>query len=193
MRRSEARNDELRPLLVVLHADDRTKLDVVGGAWARVAEEAGADLLAPSGALPISSDPGRGMRWLEEPDDLLRRSAECTRRVLGDVREFLEHHPVDPERVWIAGEGTGAMVAFELALRAPGLFRGVVLVDGPIHPGTSVDQARRAASLGLRTALVLDAGVAERVKRWLADCGFADPAVGDREHPGEILRRWNAR
>ena len=207
------RDDELRPLLVVLHADGRTKLDVVGGDWARVAESVGADLLAPSGSHPVAGEPERGMRWLEEPNDLVRGSAECGRSVMETVRTFLEGRPIDPDRVWIAGEGTGAMVAFEVALRAPGLFRGVVLVDGPIHPDTPTDQARRAASLGLRAALVLDAGIsgaqldqatlAVRVRAWLIDCGFSDPLVLRRgDGPGlvpgtalatSILSGWSGR
>jgi serine/threonine protein kinase/predicted esterase len=206
-----AADDELRPLLVVLHADGQTKLAVARGEWARVAESAGADLLAPSGALSVAADPEAGMRWLEEPNDLVRRSAECARNVMETVRTFLEDHPVDPDRVWIAGEGAGAMVAFEVALRAPGLFRGVILVDGPIHPDTSPDQARRAASLGLRAAFVLDAGtsatrldsaaLAARVREWLADCGFPEPCVLRRGEGADgglalasgILRDWSAR
>jgi len=206
---SRSPDDELRPLLVVLHADGRTKLDVARGEWAQVADEIGADLLAPSGSFPVASEPEKGMRWLEQPDDLLRRSAECSGSVMESVRTFLEEHPVDPERVWIAGEGAGAMVAFEVALRAPGLFRGVLLVDGPIHPDTSTDQAARAASLGLRAGFVLDQGISAsrldadtlslRLRTWLLDCGFTDPTVlrGGAEKRssllGAILRRWNGR
>jgi pimeloyl-ACP methyl ester carboxylesterase len=129
---------------------------------------------------------------------------------MDSVRAFLEGHPVDPERVWIAGVGSGAMVAFEIALRAPGLFRGVLLVDGPIHPDTSTDQAARAASLGMRAGFVLDEGIpasrldegalALRLRTWLLDCGFSDPSVlrttgpAERsERVGEILRAWNGR
>ena len=105
------------------------------------------------------------------------------------------------------------MIAFEVALRAPGLFRGVILVDGPIHPDTSTEQARRAASLGLRAAWVLDAGIsgtqldhatlALRVRKWLVDCGFSDPLVlrrdaGANREPGPslaatVLGGWGGR
>lgn len=102
------------------------------------------------------------------------------------------------------------MLAFDAALRAPGLFRGVLLVDGPIHPETAPDLARRAASLGLRTAYVLDRGTSTahqdgpalvaRVREWLQECGFPDVDVvrrAEADSPGEeglvraILERWN--
>jgi serine/threonine protein kinase/predicted esterase/Tfp pilus assembly protein PilF len=201
---------EAAPLLVVLHAPGRTKLDVVAGPWARVAHDLGAALLAPSGSIPMAAEPEQGMAWFEDPDDLVRKPTECERGVCDAARAFMADHSIDPSRVWIAGEGLGAMVAFDVALRAPGLFKSVMLVDGPIHPETSLVHARRAASLGLRTAFVIDAGIvsaklapstlAAAVGRWLTECGFVDPQVITRPAEGEgdgadllrgVLTGWN--
>jgi predicted esterase len=184
---SGRRGDAPCPLLVVLHAPGRTKLDVAAGSWARLADEMGAALLAPSGPVPTATEPERGMTWLEDPNELVRNPIERERDICDAARAFMAEHAIDRDRVWIAGEDLGAMLAFDVALRAPGLFKAVLLVNGPIHPETSLVHAHRAASLGLRTAFVVDAaipsspldpaGVAAQVDRWLRECGFVEPQV----------------
>jgi pimeloyl-ACP methyl ester carboxylesterase len=128
-----------------------------------------------------------GFAWFEDPADLVRRPHECERGVDEAVRAFLADQEADRERVFLVGEGYGATVAFDVALRAPGLFRGVLMVDGPIHPDTPLDLARRAAALGLRTALLSFEGAPKApteasskgsdAKRWLEACGFSAPVV----------------
>ncbi|HEV8113947.1 MAG TPA: protein kinase [Planctomycetota bacterium] len=177
-----ASRGEAGPLLVVLHAEGRTPAEVVAGPWGVLARDLGATLLAPSGSIPTIVEPGDGMTWFEDPRDLVRKPLDVEQTVEDAVRPFLVEHAVDRDRIWIAGEGAGAMVAFDVALRAPGLYRAVVLVGGPIHPGTSPDRARRAASLGLRTAYVVAEPIATpevgaRVRRWLETCGFVDPTI----------------
>jgi serine/threonine protein kinase/predicted esterase len=180
------------PLLVVLHDEGSTPQSVVAGAWAGIAHALGASLLAPCGSIPTKVDPEQGMTWYEDPQDLERKPLELEGDLEECVRSFLAHHEVDRDRIWIAGEGVGATVAFDAALRAPGLYKGVLLADGPIHPATPVERARRAASLGMRAGCLVEArksagdaagasGVpvssVEATGRWLAQCGFADPKV----------------
>ena len=167
-------------LVVVLHAEGRTKDDVVSGPWRGAAEELEAALLAPSGTIATGPGPELGLDWFEDPSALVDTPALYERGVLEAVRGFLTGHEVDRERVWLAGEGHGALLAFDVALRSPGLFTGVVLRNGAIHPETPRDLARRAAALGLRVVFVADDGdplVGEQVAAWLAELGFDRPMV----------------
>jgi pimeloyl-ACP methyl ester carboxylesterase len=129
------------------------------------------------------------------------------------VRAFLADHPIDRERVWIAGEGVGAALAFDLALRAPGLFRGIVIEQGPLFPSTGVERAHRAAAVGLRVGAVLDdsrdlpwlsderdvPGAAQELARWLAEAGFGErsrvaPVRSQTEARAQVaafLRSWS--
>jgi len=182
-----ARRGEPGGLLVVLHAEGESPAEVAKGAWAALAEDLGASLLAPSGSVPTHAEPEQGMTWFEDASDLAEKPLEVERDVEVAVRAFLARHAVDRGRIWIGGEGLGAMVAFDVALRAPGLYKAALLVGGPIHPDTAPERARRAASLGLRTAYVVDPGAAGpdleaselggRVERWLRSCGFVDPRI----------------
>jgi dienelactone hydrolase len=108
----------------------------------------------------------------------VRRQAECERSILSAIRAYAAQRPLAGERVWIAGEGHGATVAFDVALRSPGLFLGVILWNGAIHPDTPVDRARAAAALGLRVVFASDApAFAESGERWLRQCGFESAEI----------------
>ncbi len=166
------------PLLVVLHKEGGTPAGIAAGSWAEVARSLGATLLAPCGSIPTGVEPADGMTWFEDPQDLERKPLEIERDVEEAVRAFLERNEVDRERIWIAGEGLGATVAFDVALRAPGLYRAVLVAGGPIHHATAVDRARRAAALGLRAACLVGArDDAPRIARWLEQCGFQGARV----------------
>jgi pimeloyl-ACP methyl ester carboxylesterase len=120
----------------------------------------------------------------------MRRPMSYEPCVTEAVRKFSADHAVDRRRVLIGGEGAGAMLAFEVATRAPGLFKDVVLIDGPIHPDTNVARVRRAASMGLAVQVVLDANapwvgkpssrsvesLAVDLRDWLDQCGFGERA-----------------
>jgi serine/threonine protein kinase/tetratricopeptide (TPR) repeat protein len=147
--------DEPWPLLVVLHARGETKHDVLAGPWKRLAEVHGLCLFAPSGTWPLGDDPADGMAWLEDPDEYPRRSWEVRQPVIERIRALCREQRVDRHRVVVAGEGSGAMLAFDLALRAPGLFHGVLLVDGPPTPGVEPHTIRTAAAVGLSVQIVL--------------------------------------
>jgi predicted esterase len=177
------------PLLVVLHADGRTKDDVVRGPWRALADELGAVLLAPSGSITSGAEPEQGLDWFEHARDLLRQPS-CEKSVLAAVRAFAADHDFDGERVWIAGAGQGALVAFDVALRYPGLFRGVVLSDGVPHPETPPARARAGAALGLRVVLAADPAEPARlapIEGWLGDLGFDVRVVSEME-PGTALQ-----
>jgi serine/threonine protein kinase/poly(3-hydroxybutyrate) depolymerase len=173
------------PLLVVLHADGSSAGEAAK-AWGPLATKLGAHLLAPSGAAPLALDGGLGVQWFKPAARPAQEMAPHEERVLRAVEKLLASHSIDRERVWIVGEGASAMLAFELAARAPGLFRAALLADGPIHPQYSPSEVRRAASVGLRVLALLGPRaptwsahaerdvLAARVEDWLRAYSFAN-------------------
>jgi predicted esterase len=197
------------PLLVVLHADGDTKHKLVRGPWRKVADGLGAVLLAPSGSVPMGGDPAAGMAWIRELDDFAERPWQVEQRIVEAIREVGDRMSIDRERVLLVGEGSGALVAFDLATRTPALFRGVLLRDGPVHPGSVRSRARAASALGLRVRFVFDQGEpqvwwrepaelavqTQRLAAWLAAAGLeADvqilPETLRTRELSEGLRRW---
>lgn len=177
------------PLLVLLHDRGSTPERALDARWRERASALGFAVLAPCGALAAAADPEAGMHWLSEPADLARRPELFEPRVATSVRRFSATRAIDRSRVWIAGLGEGGLVAFDVATRAPGLFRGVLVVDGPLHPDAPRERVRRAASMGLEVELVLregsprwttDAAPAEfarRLEGYFAALGFHERAV----------------
>jgi tetratricopeptide (TPR) repeat protein len=193
------------PLLVVLHADGSTREEVLRGAWHGVADAMDCALLAPSARRPTAGAPEHGMAWFEEPVDLARERWEYEPAVLDGVRAFAREHALEPASVWIAGEGMGGVVALDLALRAPGLFRGVILCDAPLLPQVDLARARTAAALGMRVAYLARpdggfptlhagtraGGLASLVRSWLGALGLGPGAwlsVEDGRWPSEEKR-----
>lgn len=111
-----------RPLLVVLHG--------YGGApghaerYRQVARELGAIVAAPGALRP--GPRGKGFSWT------FRDEAEWW--VLRAIERVAAEHPVDPDRVVLAGYSQGANVALSVALAAPARFAGVLAVAGHYEP-----------------------------------------------------------
>jgi serine/threonine protein kinase/tetratricopeptide (TPR) repeat protein/poly(3-hydroxybutyrate) depolymerase len=147
------------PLLIVLHAEGSTSEQVVQGPWRRVADALGCVLLAPSAPRPLGPSPGDGFAWVDDLEDFAREPWRQEAACAEAIGAFLASREVDRARVLVAGEGGGALVAFDLALRAPGLVRGVLLVQGPALVQVPATRARTAAALGLRAAALLAPGV----------------------------------
>ncbi len=155
--RPDAGDADARPLLIVLHADGSTGENILAGPWREVAERAGMVLFAPSARIPVSADISSGLRWFRDIGDYFNRPWAYETPVIEDIRAFVEKNEFDRRRVFIAGEGMGAFMAADIALSAPGLFRGALLFNGPFHPPAAGLRTRIAASLGLEFQLVLDA------------------------------------
>lgn len=187
------------PLWVVLHAEGEDPVAVGGGTWGELARSAGALLLVPPAGSAMGEDPALGLRWLERAEDFEREGPRHEARVLGAVRELLLVHAVDRERVVLAGEGQGALLAWDLALRFPGLFPRVVLLDGPPLPGTTRERSRTAALSGLRVEFLLGERAPARLgrpgedpERLRRDCVEWARALGLDAHagePGELAER----
>jgi serine/threonine protein kinase/predicted esterase len=184
------RAEERWPLLVVLHASGSTKDSVVNGPWRAVADELGLALLAPSARLPVGHQVEQGMRWFRDADEFLGRPWAYESQVIEDIRAFCTEHPVDRRRVYIAGEGLGSLLAADLALTAPGLFLGLLVVNGPLVPEVAWQRTLVASSLGLGIRVVLDdrqpiaalpeqldaRELGERVAAWLPRWGLGTQA-----------------
>ena len=96
------------------------------------------------------------------------------------LRAWCAGHAVDRRRVIVAGEGTGALLAFDLALRAPGLVRGVLLVQGPALLQDVRTRALTAAALGVRVGVWVDP---DRPVPWTA------PGITPTDYAQELGRR----
>ena len=146
------------PLLVVLHDAGSTKDDVVKGRWKAVADELGFALIAPSGKIPTSDEPAKGMTWYESVDEYSARPYPSEKSVNDAVAAFQKEHPLDKAHVVIAGDGVGGLVALRIALVSPGLYKGALTVNSPFVGQLYADKAPNAAKMGLRVALLRDAG-----------------------------------
>jgi len=147
--------EEPVPLLIVLHDHARTKDSVVNGPWRRVAEELGFALLAPSGRIAVGSEgPRSGMTWYLDLREFRARPEQAHRTVGQAVLEFRNEHELD--RVVIAGDGLGAILAFDLATRNPSLYRGVVLHNGIWDRALAQRSAPGAGRRGLKACVVYD-------------------------------------
>jgi len=177
-------------VLVVLHADGATKDDVAAGPWGRAARELGLALLAPSAPIPAAERPEAGMRWFEDLEAYRGRPGPTQDPVLEALRAFAAEHEIDRGRVLIAGEREGGLVALDVALRAPGVFRGVLLANAPVHPETSASRTRTAAFFGLAVEVLVDparplpgcapegrAALAGALGEWLARRGLGGPTA----------------
>lgn len=101
--------DGPRPLLVALHGAGGRGAQMIG-MWSRTAEATGAILLAPTEA-------GRNQGYTGEPREY--------RSVLEAIRWTRRHFDVDERRIWLTGYSRGGHVAWDLALRHPGVFAAV--------------------------------------------------------------------
>lgn len=145
-------------VLVVMHPHGETKLDVVRGHWRAVAEELGLVLIAPSGLHAIEGEPEKGMTFVRNLAEYTQRPWVDEKPVVDAVEAYRKTKKVDRTRIFLAGVGSSAAVAFNAAVSSPGLFRGVIVCDGPILPQLSSTKATNAAKMGLNVQVVLHEG-----------------------------------
>ena len=147
------------PLLVVLHGDGATKNQIIEGRWRKLADELGTALVAPSGRLAkVAADPAAGMRWTYLTASYGTTYARDSAPVVQAVEQFRKAHPLDASRVFLAGEGQGALVAYDVATREPALYRGVLVINGVVHARLTAARVPAALSAGLRVHALLDRG-----------------------------------
>ncbi len=145
------------PLLVVLHDIGKSKTSVIEGRWKNIADELGCALLAPSGRIPQKpADLGAGMSWFSSPLTYPKTYKSDERPVLDALLNFQKTHKLVAERVFIAGDGMGATVAFNIATAKSSPYRGVLLVDGSVIGQLAGSRVAGAAKAGLRVHAIFD-------------------------------------
>ena len=144
------------PLVIVVHAAGSTKEQIVQGPWRSLADELGFALLAPSGRVSLAEDPRDGATWIRSLDSFEKRAWEYEEPINRALEEFRRDHPVDQDALIIVGEGVGALIAFDVALQSPGVFRGVLLQQGTVHATLSLERVGHLAALGTRVLLRVD-------------------------------------
>lgn len=141
---------EKLPLVVCLHGFGGTRDDMVSGPWKAAADKLGFAILAPSGSKLRRFLPEQGMSWYMDAQDFARRPWTYATTVDEALKAFREEHELDPERIFIAGLDQGGVLAFDIGIAAPGLYRGAFVLDGPILEIQVPAKAPNAAKLGFR-------------------------------------------
>lgn len=178
---SEALDQQPPPLLVVIHDRGERALDVAAaGPWRDLADQLGATLLVPAAPFLVGATAADGAAWATDPRELWAKPRAFGQPVLDAVSEALEGGDVDRRAVWIAGSGVSAMLALDLLVENPGLFRRGWLVDPYLHGASGASSGSLARALGARLAVSISgaappaeayatdaASFAVDVERWL--------------------------
>lgn len=122
------------PLLVLLHGYGSNELDLVG-----LAPELDGRCQVISLRAPIPMG-GPAFAWfpLQFTERGIVADAETAKTsyaaLLDELPGLVERYDADPARVYLAGFSQGAIMSASLALNAPGLIAGAVLMSGRVMP-----------------------------------------------------------
>ena len=171
------------PVLVVIHDAGSTKDAVVAGRWRRIADELGFALIAPSGTVLAAEEPEQGMTWFDDAGEYTRRYWTFEKPVQDAVSAFRKEHPIDKSRVVIAGEGpVGGLVALNVAIGSPGLYKGAVALNGGLSAELMAQKAPTAGKMGLCVRILSDEAVARKL---MAEAG-REEAEADK-----LVKSWS--
>ena len=106
-------------LIVALHGQDGN-MEKAAKQWAEAANEVGAILLTPQGT--YSPQDGR-FRWGRDLDAI-------EENVLDAIDQVMDKYQIDGNKVVLAGFSEGGWAAWQILLRNPDAFRGIIPVAG---------------------------------------------------------------
>ncbi len=130
------------PLVVALHGCTQTASDFAAGTrFDSVAERAGAYVVYPEQS--VLENPHRCWNWYSEAHH--HREGGEPAQIIALVAETIGRHPIDPQRVFVAGLSAGGAMAAILAEQAPDLFSAVGIMAGvALHASRDFASARAA-------------------------------------------------
>jgi phospholipase/carboxylesterase len=132
------------PTLLLLHGWGANAHDLLG--LAPMIHGGNALVLCPQGPVSFSIGGGlRGYGWFPlvpgaPPDPAAFRSGADALRAFLD--EALERYPIDRERLAVAGFSQGGAMAYDLVLREPALFKGLIALSSWL-PAVLAEHAER--------------------------------------------------
>ncbi len=137
------------------------------------------DTLADGGARAIAFDRrGYGSSGAPEP-----YAATTVQEQSEDAAALLRSADAVP--ALLVGDGFGALVVLELVVRRPGLVRGAVLVDPPLHAFVAAATRALAIERELLEGALRAGGPQAAVRAWLGDrVGAARAARAAASHAG---------
>ena len=147
------------PLVVALHGCTQTASDFAAGTrFDSVAERVGAYVVYPEQNL--GNNPNRCWNWYLAQHQ--RRDAGEPAQILSLVNDIVARHPIDRDRIFVAGLSAGGALAAILAEQAPDVFSAVGIAAGvALHASHDLPSAfnamRGRIARGDLDALVADA------------------------------------
>lgn len=144
------------PTLFLLHGWGASAHDLFG--LAPLLDEGRVLVICPQGPVEVPVGPGMtGYGWFplepgQPPDpDAFRKGA-------GRLQEFVdrarEAYPVDPERVVVGGFSQGGVMAYDLGLRQPERFAGLMALSSWLAPSLAEDIPQAPAHEGFPVLVI---------------------------------------
>jgi phospholipase/carboxylesterase len=148
----EPEGDGPHPTIIAFHGWGASALDLIG--LAPYVAGGRFLVLCPQGALEVPIGPTRGYGWypisMGRPPDLdaINSSVEAVERFVDDA---LKRYPIECRKLALLGFSQGGTMAYNLAMRAPARYAGLVALSTWFPPELADGVADRDALMRLPT------------------------------------------